>query len=437
MVLATLLGIVIVQRLTRIIAFLVVAAFFAVVLTPPVDFLERRVRIRRAGATLLVFFLGVVLFSAMLFAFIRPIVREVNQFVEELPSLVQDAQEGRGTVGRLVQRYNIDEFVAENQERFQEGLRNAGAPALQVVRTVANTVFALLTILVLAFLMVLQGPRMTQVALGVMSPVWRERIRLIAGDCAKAVSGYMAGNLLISVIAGLATFVFLSVINVPFAGVLGLWVAFADLIPMVGATLGAIPTVGVAFLASPTKGFVTLAFYIVYQQFENHYLQVTIMSRTVDLNPLAVLVSVLVGVELFGILGALLAIPAAGVLQVIGRDLYDERRGRLKEVPTVGADEVPMGRAVGDGEPAAPRSDAGESPPEPPGAGTPEPREAEAPVADTGVAGPAEPPRAERPGPAAPPALPARSVPPAEPVPAAAPGVPVRPRDDFGDEDRP
>jgi hypothetical protein len=80
----------------------------------------------------------------------------------------------------------------------------------------------------------------------------------------------------------------------------------------------------------------------VYQQFENHVLQVTIMSRTVDVNPLAVLISVLAGVELFGFLGALLAIPAAGIIQVIVRNLYDERAGRLKDVPTVGAEERPV-----------------------------------------------------------------------------------------------
>jgi predicted PurR-regulated permease PerM len=83
-------------------------------------------------------------------------------------------------------------------------------------------------------------------------------------------------------------------------------------------------------------------FYVVYQQLENHILQPTIMSRTVDLNPLAVLVSVLVGVELFGVVGALLAIPVAGILQVIVRNLYDERRGQFKEEPTLGADETPM-----------------------------------------------------------------------------------------------
>jgi predicted PurR-regulated permease PerM len=170
----------------------------------------------------------------------------------------------------------------------------------------------------------------------------RDRVRIVAADCAKAVTGYMAGNLLISVVAGFATFVFLTIVGVPFAGVLGLWVAFADLIPLVGATLGAIPTVAVAFLSSPGRGIAVVIFYVVYQQVENHLLQPTIMSRTVDLNPLAVLVSVLVGVELFGILGALLAIPIAGILQVVVRNIYDERQGRLKPEPTIGADEVPV-----------------------------------------------------------------------------------------------
>ena len=99
----------------------------------------------------------------------------------------------------------------------------------------------------------------------------------------------------------------------PYAGVIGLFVAFTDLIPLVGATLGAIPTVAFAFLHSTTSGIVMLIFYIVYQQFENHVLQVSIMSRTVKVNPLTVLVSVLIGVELLGFLGALLAIPVAGV----------------------------------------------------------------------------------------------------------------------------
>jgi len=190
---------------------------------------------------------------------------------------------------------------------------------------------------------------MLQGGLNALSPPHRGRVRRVANDCARAITGYMFGNLLISVVAGVATYVALWVAHVPFRGVLSLWVAFADLIPLVGATLGAIPTIAVAFLHSVPAGIGIVIFYVVYQQFENHVLQVTIMSRTVALNPLLVLVSVLVGVELLGVVGALLAIPAGGIIQVIGRDLWDEYRGRPKDVPTVGADEVPVTEAADDG----------------------------------------------------------------------------------------
>jgi predicted PurR-regulated permease PerM len=342
MVLATLLALVIVQRLAHIIGLLIVAGFFAVILSPPVDFLVRR-RIRRLLATIVVFFGGIILFAAMMFAFVQPIVREVNQFVDQFPTFVEDARQGRGPVGHIVKRYNVDRYIEQNKARLQQALRKAGAPALEVARSIASGLFAFVTILVLTFLMILQGPNLTSGALRLFEDRRRrERVRQVAADCAKAVTGYMAGNVLISVIAGLATFVVLSILRVPFAGVLGLWVAFADLIPLVGATLGAIPTVLVAFLNDPIDGIAVIVFYAIYQQVENHVLQPTIMSRTVDLNPLAVLVSVLAGVELFGILGALLAIPAAGVLQVIVRNLYDERRGRLKEEPTIGTEEIPV-----------------------------------------------------------------------------------------------
>jgi predicted PurR-regulated permease PerM len=124
------------------------------------------------------------------------------------------------------------------------------------------------------------------------------------------------------------------IMGVPYKGVAALFVGFADLIPLVGATLGAIVAIGVAAL-------VVLVFFIVYQQAENHLLQPLIMSRTVQLSALAVLVSVLIGVELFGFLGALLAIPVAGVLSVISRDLYDSYRGRAKSEPTIGQDQIP------------------------------------------------------------------------------------------------
>lgn len=342
LVLATFVGLLLVRELAKIIAWLVVAAFLAVLATPAVDFLQHRARFRRGLATLTVFVAGFLLISGLLFTFVRPLVGQASTFADALPQFVQDAKEGRGRVGELVKRYNVDTFIEDNQDRFRESLRDLGKNSLSLLSSVANTVASVLTILVLAFLITTEGPNLTSTALSVVAPDRRLRVRRVAADCAKACTGYMAGALLICTIAGSTTFLFLTVMGVPFSGVLGLWVGFSALIPLIGATLGAIPTVLVAFLHSTPAGIAAVVFYVAYQQLENNFLQPTVMSRTVNLNPLAVLTAVLVGVELYGILGALLAIPIAGMIQVIARDLWDHRRGRWKEIPTIGEDEVPI-----------------------------------------------------------------------------------------------
>jgi predicted PurR-regulated permease PerM len=315
--------------IARIVTWLVVALFFTIVLTPPVDFLQRRARLRRGLAATAVFLLGLALVGAMLYAFIRPLVDQASNFANDLPGYVEDARNGEGPIGDLVKRYDLEEKVRENTDKLQQTLTDLGTPALDVARRIFDTLLAGLTIVVLTFLMLLQGPSLAKSALEFLPEHLRPRAQRVASDSARAVSGYVFGNLLISVIAGVAAYVMLTILGVPYAGVLGLFVAFADLIPLVGATLGAVPTIGFAFLHSVLAGVVVTIFFIVYQQFENHVLQVSIMARTVKVNPLTVLISVLVGVELLGFLGALLAIPAAGIIQVVSRDIYQERRGRL------------------------------------------------------------------------------------------------------------
>jgi predicted PurR-regulated permease PerM len=343
-VLVALLVVFLVRELSRILAWLVVAGFFAVVLAPAVDFIERRFRMRRGLATSIVFFAVLGLVLAMLTAFIVPVAHQVTKFSDQLPHYIEDAKNGEGAVGDLIKRYDLDEKIEENRDKIEEAISGAGAPALKAVRSVFNTLLAFLTILVLTFLMLLRGPSLTAGALVLLPERHRERAAAIAADAAKAVSGYMLGNFLISLLAGLTTYVLLKVMGVPYPEVIALFVAFADLIPLVGATLGAVPTVGLSFIHSTTAGIVALVFYVAYQQVENHLIQPVIMSRTVDVNPLTVLVSVLVGVELFGFLGALLAIPAAGIIQVVVRNLFDPETGRLKHEPTIGEDEVPLSR---------------------------------------------------------------------------------------------
>ncbi len=357
LVLATIVVIYLVKLLAHIESLLLISAFFAVVVTPAVDVLRRRLHLNRGLATTVVFLVGVGVITALLYAFITPLVDQTEEAIDEFPTYLSEARDGRGPLGDLVKRFDLDRRYEENKDKIEDSLSQASGPALQVARRVFAGFVSLLTVLVLTFMMVLYGPEMLRSALGALPAAKRERVTAVAADCAKALTGYVMGNLLISVIAGVTTFVALLVFGVPFRGVLALWVAFADLIPLVGATLGAIPTVAVAFLHSTAAGIGILVFYVVYQQFENHILQPAIMSKTVHINQLFVLVSVLIGVELFGILGALLAIPVAGVISVVVRDLWDNRAGRLKEEPTVGEDEIPVSDVVGDeGEEPAPAS---------------------------------------------------------------------------------
>jgi predicted PurR-regulated permease PerM len=328
-------------KLKRIVGLVVIAAFFAIILNPLVDVLTR-LRLRRSLATTIVFLLGVAAFAGMIYTFVRPVYDAGQDFARDIPGFVERAQHGQGRAGELIKRFDLDQKVKENAPKLQQALRNAGGPAVRTAQKVASGLVALLTILVVSFLMLLEAPTIISSFLSLLSPEHSVQVRRIGQDAARAVTGYMAGNLLISVIAGVLTYVSLKILGVPFAGVLGLWVGFADLLPLVGATIGAIPTIAIAFLQSTGAGIAMVVIYIVYQQLENHFIQPVVMSRTVKLSPLLVLLSALVGVELAGFVGALLAIPVAGAIQVVIRDLWDDRQQRLKAVPTVGVDETPI-----------------------------------------------------------------------------------------------
>ena len=157
----------------------------------------------------------------------------------------------------------------------------------------------------------------------------RDRWRDVGEQIYRTVGGYVTGNLFISLIAGITSTLMLLLLGVRYAVALGLLVAILDLIPLAGATIAAIIVCSIGFLHSlVAAGIVLIVFFIVYQQIENHVLQPLVYSRTVRLSPLAILISVLVGAEIAGVLGALAAIPVAGTIQVLLLAWLEERRER-------------------------------------------------------------------------------------------------------------
>jgi predicted PurR-regulated permease PerM len=170
LVVATYLTLRAIVLLAHIETLLVVAAFFAIVLTPPVDLVRRKLHVSRGLATGIVYILVLALVAAMLYAFIRPLVDQGREFADNLPTYVADAREGRGPIGHLVERYNLDERIRDAQQGLQDRITNAGGGAIKVAGRVLGGVASLLTIIVLSLLMILYGPEMLRGAVSILEP---------------------------------------------------------------------------------------------------------------------------------------------------------------------------------------------------------------------------------------------------------------------------
>ena len=322
----------------HVISWILIALFLAVALDPFVTWIERRARVKR-GAAIGVVYLILALSTAGIGAlFVPKLVSEVNGFVDATPGYVHDLTHGRGRLGFLERKYQVVEKVREQVKKGGASrILGLSGAAVAVTKGVITIIVATVTIIFLTFFMLLEGRGWVERFYSLLPDESQPRWRAIGRDIHKTVGGYVSGNLLISLIAGVSATVVLLLMGVPYAVALGLLVAVLDLIPLAGATLAGLVVVGVAFLHSVPAGIVVAVFVIVYQQLENHFLQPVIYGRTVQLSPLVVLMAVLVGAELAGILGALAAIPVAGTIQVFVRDLLAQRQKRRATAQPAGA----------------------------------------------------------------------------------------------------
>lgn len=326
--LAGLLYLLYVVRSTLLLVF--ISAFLAVALGPAVDIFARR-GVPRALSILLVYLLILVSIVGVGLLVVPPVVSQVQGLSKDIPRYVSDARKNQ-TFRKYDNKYKISKKLNEQAKKLPSKLGDAVGALKDITVGVFSALIQLVTVLTMTFFFLLDGRRLVDFLLRLLGP--REpRYRVVAADIYESVSGYVAGNLLISVIAGTATYVLLSVLGVPFAVPLSVLMAFLDLIPLVGATLGAL-AIGIVTLFHdfPTSTIVWVVFTIVYQQLENNILQPVVYRRTVDVPPLLVIVSILIGAALLGVLGALVAIPVAASIQIISRDSWRRRQDALAEV---------------------------------------------------------------------------------------------------------
>jgi predicted PurR-regulated permease PerM len=340
----------------HVLTWVLVALFLALAINPAVERLQRATGlVKRGAAAAIIYLITLAVLVGLGFVLIAPLVDQVRGLADAAPGYVNDVTKGRGPLGFLETKYHIVEKVRHATQGGGSNIVGGASTALSITRSVLTAIAGIVTVAFLTFFMVLEGPAWWERIVGLAAPENRPRYRALGDRIAATISGYVTGNLLISLIAGAGTALVLFLCGVPFALALGLLVAVLDLIPLAGATIAGIIIVTIALLQSLTVGVIVAVFFIVYQQLENHLLQPLVYGRTVELSPLAVLISVLVGAELAGVLGALMAIPVAGALQIA---FLDWREARAAAAPPPPRSKRAAARSNADGH-AAERRRAG------------------------------------------------------------------------------
>jgi predicted PurR-regulated permease PerM len=313
-------------RMRDIFVWVLAAAFLAIALNPLVERLEPRMG-RRPAATLVVtgFVIG---FLAVLTALVAPFVTQVDNLSTGLPKAISNAQHN-STIQRLDERFNL----AQHLKQHLDTLPNL---VFGTAGTVLGGAVAVSTVFFLTLFLLYELPGIARVTLSQIPHDHRPRVVAAANHMNRNIGGYVAGNLLISLICGAVTTISLYLLDVPYSLALGVFMAVFDLIPLVGATIGSVVVIASAFIFVDVRaGVIMFVITMVYQQVENHVLQPLVYGRTVQISSLTVLLAVLCGGAALGLIGALLAIPIAATIQSVVGELLEERAERMNAAPTV------------------------------------------------------------------------------------------------------
>lgn len=294
--------------------------FLALALNSPVSALGKRLpgrwRGSRAMATTLSLLVVVLLFIGFVVSFGPPLARQTENFVSAAPSLVKEFRDQKSVTGHLIRRYHLESQVDELSSQLSSRLKHIGGSAFSTIQRVGTSIFSLLTILVLTFMMLVEAPRWTRFFKEIVPDQPHGMAERIANDMYKVIKGYVNGQVLLAAIAASLMLPGLLFFHVQYPAALVVVVFVSGLIPMVGHTIGAIIVSIVALFHSTGSAVGIFAYYLFYQQIENYMIQPRIQANTTNMSPLLVFASLVVGVSFGGLFGGLVAIPVAGCLRI-------------------------------------------------------------------------------------------------------------------------
>jgi predicted PurR-regulated permease PerM len=307
-----------------------IALFFALALNPAVEFFQGR-GLKRHWAVFAVYIAALVVLALLVLVLIPPVVSQLTTLINAAPDFVAKLRQGTGPVGVLERKYQIVERV----EAATNGLdlskwSGAAASGLGVIKRIATSLVGVILIAFLTLFMLLEGPDWRSRLTALLPDSNRGSIERIGSGIYKAVGGFVTGNLLASLLAGFVATVLLLATGVPFALPLGIFVVVLELVPYLGPAVATVVLTLIGFTQGVIPGLVILGVLVGYHLLEGHTLRPLIYGRALKLSPLVVIIAILLGTELAGILGALLAMPVAGAIQVTIAELLRQRDYRRR-----------------------------------------------------------------------------------------------------------
>jgi predicted PurR-regulated permease PerM len=294
-----------------------VAFFLALGLEPAASWFVNR-RLPRWAATTLVFVIFLALMGAFVAAAIPPLVQQAVELIHQAPQYLQQAQDHSSAVGRLNDGFHL-------QQRITDAINGSGGSVVTDVVSAGTAVFGAiadtLIVVVLTVYFLVDMPRIRTALYRLVPHTRRPRAILIGDEVFAKVGAYVLGNVLISVIAGVATFIWLTAFGVPYPLLLGIFVALLDLVPVVGSTIAGVVVAAVALTVSLPVCIATIVFFVAFRLLEDYLLVPRIIGRAVKVPALITVVAVLIGGAVLGIVGALVAIPIAAALQLLTQEV--------------------------------------------------------------------------------------------------------------------
>lgn len=302
--------------------------FLAVALNAPVHSLAQvlpgKLRGNRTLATSISFFIVVALLISFLAAIIPSVVRQTEEFISVAPTFIEESQTQNNEIGRFVKDHHLESQINNVSSQLQERLQHSTGTAVSTITKIGSSIFSVLTILVLTFMMLIEGPHWVKLADELTPQDERKHIAKLGLQMYHVVRGYVNGQVTLAALAAILIFPALLILGIGYPLALLVVVFVCGLIPMVGHTIGAIIVTLVALFHSIPSAVIILAYYILYQQIENYIIQPRIQANSTNMSPLLVFGSVVIGISFGGLLGGLVAIPIAGCLRVIALDYLEK-----------------------------------------------------------------------------------------------------------------